>query len=77
MALLPIEEDISNIESLFKKEDLISLAIRSGIDYIYELYAEGKISNETARIRLEAFLDSQGDHCPQLAAMNTVKNWKR
>ena len=59
------------------EEDIITLSILTGIDDIYELYAEGKINLETAALRLGAFLDSKGDLNSSLTVLYTLNNWRR
>jgi len=60
-----------------RKEDAAETAIPNGINRIYALYVEAKISRKAALRRLSAFLDSKGKIEHDLAALAIIKNWRR
>jgi len=52
-------------------------SIIKGVNYIYALYAEGRISKEEALNRLSTFLDSKGETESNLLALSAIKTWRR
>jgi hypothetical protein len=58
-------------------EDIMWETIIDGINYIYTLYAEGKISKASGFDRLSAFLDSKGETNYLFIALAEIKNWSR
>lgn len=71
------DEIKEEVVSLYRKEDIESIIINAGIDQIYELYAEGKISLDKVIILLDSFLDSKGEPSPYILTNSITKDWKR
>jgi hypothetical protein len=59
------------------RSDPVWADIADGLNQIRTLYSEGRIGKEDAADRVARFLDSKGETDFALAALATVKEWRR
>jgi hypothetical protein len=59
------------------RADPVWAEIADGLNQIYALYTEARISRAEAVDRLAGFLDSKGEPDFALVALATVKHWRR